>query len=787
MKKILALILTLVLLVGVLSPLTCTVGAASNNETNNYKGKVISIMGDSISTFAGYIPVADGFNLQHYTRYPQDNLLTDVNETWWMQVLTRLDAKLGVNESWRSTEIYNYIDGEVNSTYDGTKACMASTTRIQNLGSNGTPDVILFYGGTNDITQRRRVGTFDPSSVPAEVDLTSVKWDTVADAYVDAIMRMQYYYPDALIVAMFPAVTSSNTKSVIKPYTEMFTAVCDHFGVPHLDLRESGVTTSHLPDGTHPNAAGMDLITEAVLKLLNECEIEAGETTVHSITHNLSGAKSSRGYYKGVTHGKAYTTELSGTNLSASVTMGGMDITATALKNNVITIPEVNDDVVITATGKVNNPISDPYLQPLPDEWCCKTNLWPVLTHNSGLYKGSEWGTSNDVHSVTIPVNPGDRIWATSFQNKPQNGNATTATDSIRVTYFDNDGVLKSVAPATNKTEFQKDGYLTVPAGAVSANIPMWNNKADNELYILTKDHVYEDDCDTTCNCCGETRTVAGHVYDNACDPNCNNCDEPRTVTGHAYDNACDTDCNNCGDVRTVAGHAYDNASDPDCNECGAVRTITPAKKNGWVSNGGKWYYYENDVMVKNAWRRDSVGWVYLAADGAMKTNAWVRDSIGWCYVGANGYAVTNCWKKDSVGWCYLNASGSMTKNAWVKDGGKLYYVNASGYKVIDGWARDSKGWVYLGSDGTKVINKWVRDSIGWCYVGADGYAVTNCWKKDSVGWCYLNASGSMTKNAWVNDGGNRYYLNGSGYRVTGTKVIGGKTYKFNSNGILVS
>ena len=274
------------------------------------------------------------------------------------------------------------------------------------------------------------------------------------------------------------------------------------------------------------------------------------------------------------------------------------------------------------------------------------------------------------------------------------------------------------------------------------------------------------------------------HRYEN---DTCNLCGATLACVSHQYDNACDTDCNNCGEARTVADHVYDNASDPDCNECGAVRTITPAKKNGWVSNGGKWYYYENDVMVKSAWRRDSIGWVYLAADGAMKTNAWVRDSIGWCYVGANGYAVTNCWKKDSVGWCYLNASGSMTKNAWVKDGGKLYYVNASGYKVVNGWARDSKGWVYLGSDGTKVINKWVRDSIGWCYVGADGYAVTNCWKKDSVGWCYLNASGSMTKNAWVNDGGNRYYLNGSGYRVTGTKVIDGKTYKFNSNGILVS
>lgn len=48
----------------------------------NFKGKVISILGDSISTFTGYIPVSDGFNREHLARYPQDNLLTDVNETW---------------------------------------------------------------------------------------------------------------------------------------------------------------------------------------------------------------------------------------------------------------------------------------------------------------------------------------------------------------------------------------------------------------------------------------------------------------------------------------------------------------------------------------------------------------------------------------------------------------------------------------------------------------------------------------------------------------------------------
>ena len=91
---------------------SCIGCGAEHPNLANFEGKVISILGDSISTFAGYIPVADGFNLAHKTRYPQDNLLTDVNETWWMQVIHQLDAKLGINDSWASTEVYNYIDEE---------------------------------------------------------------------------------------------------------------------------------------------------------------------------------------------------------------------------------------------------------------------------------------------------------------------------------------------------------------------------------------------------------------------------------------------------------------------------------------------------------------------------------------------------------------------------------------------------------------------------------------------------------------------------------------------------
>ena len=482
----------------------CTGCGAEHPNLANYKGKVISILGDSISTFAGYIPVADGFNLQHYARYPQDNLFTDVEHTWWMQMLTALDAKLGINESWRSTEVGNIYDVEVNSGYEGTKACMASTTRIQNLGSNGTPDVILFYGGTNDITQRRTVGTFDPATAPTEVDLTSVKWDTVADAYVAAIMRMQYYYPNAEIVAMLPTFTYKNTDAVIEEYNSVFAAICEHYGVTYVDLRECGISTSDLPDGTHPNKAGMDYITAAVMDiLLDDCEVEAGEHIVHSVTHNLTGAESSLSYYKGISHGKPFTTMISGENVVVTVTIGGVDMTAACYTNGLVSIENVTDDVVITAVGKEKT-IYDDHLQQLPDELCGGMNLWTVLVPENQYYTGSRWGnlSTGQVWSITIRVAENERIYASSFEKNGSNGNDYSSSNAIRVTWFDADGVLKSLSPTEVYAEFKANGYLTVPADAVAVNIPMWNNSDDNKIYILNRTHTYENGI---CTGCGAT------------------------------------------------------------------------------------------------------------------------------------------------------------------------------------------------------------------------------------------------------------------------------------------
>ena len=498
MKRTLSLILALMLLIG-LMPMQAF---ATEAETNPYQGKVISIMGDSISTFAGYIPVADGFNLAHKTRYPQDNLLTDVNETWWMQVIKTLDAKLGINESWASSEVYNYIDEEVNSTSDGTKACMASITRIQNLGSNGTPDVILFFGGTNDITQSRPLGSFEPATAPTEVDLSSVKWDTVADAYVDAIMRMQYYYPDTQIVAMLPFYRNSQGTAKVDKYNDLFASICEHYGVTYVDLRCCGITNANLPDGTHPEANGMDYITDAVMEVLTaECKVTAGEHIVHSVTHNLNGATSSLGYYKGVSHGKSFTTTISGDDIIVTVTMGGVDITADCYTNGVISIASVTDDLVITAEGRPKTVYAD-YLQALPDDLCANTNLWTTLKPINLYYRASSgWGLNATglAHSITFSVSVGDQVWATSFQESGLNGGTK---NGIALTWFDAEGVIETFTPEKTYAEFAKNGYLTAPEGAVAVNVVMWNGDTNSEVYILNRDHCYKNG---VCSACGYT------------------------------------------------------------------------------------------------------------------------------------------------------------------------------------------------------------------------------------------------------------------------------------------
>lgn len=231
-----------------------------------YKGKLISILGDSISTFEGYIPKADGINLPHRPRYPQDNLLTDVNETWWMKSINELGGVLAVNDSWAGSTVSNHRD--INEKDFGPDAAMASLTRIRNLGSNGSPDLIFFFGGTNDAGKMVEKGIFNKEY---SLDLSRTKWTSFADAYCETLQRLRYFYPNAEIISLTPSISGGYYDNArLSEFADLANEICTYYQIKCIDLRRSGLTFDMLPDTLHPNAEGMECIFRAVINAMKE-------------------------------------------------------------------------------------------------------------------------------------------------------------------------------------------------------------------------------------------------------------------------------------------------------------------------------------------------------------------------------------------------------------------------------------------------------------------------------------------------------------------------------------
>ena len=146
------------------------------------------------------------------------------------------------------------------------------------------------------------------------------------------------------------------------------------------------------------------------------------------------------------------------------------------------------------------------HMSPLPDVLCGGTNLWALLPHDAEYYhSGEKWAKheSGLVYSVTISANGGDKLFATSFGKYPGNGNTIGTSSGIRVTFFNATGVLKTLAPQETYAEFSANGgYIVAPEGTVAVNIPMYGDDDTHALYILNRDHVYENG---TCTGCGSS------------------------------------------------------------------------------------------------------------------------------------------------------------------------------------------------------------------------------------------------------------------------------------------
>lgn len=309
-KRLLAFLISICLLINV-SP---TVFAAESN-TNAYSGKIISILGDSISTFSGQ-PHSER------NRYPGNAVgsgVDTVDDTWWMQLINDLDATLGVCEARGSSTVTNPYDEDTSDGRKGPTYAMASWGRINDLAANGTPDVILFYGGTNDRNAVYRdhlyeMGEFDPETAPAEEDYdiaadTATKWDNVVEGYIAAILRMKAKYPNAEIISILPIAKGNATT---KGFNAVLKSICDHYNVPTVSL--DSITATGTWDTLHPNDYGMDIITAEVKAVMTGTAVEYPAATAAAQREILDVAYSDTNLWPDNPDGGYYKSKIWNTN-----------------------------------------------------------------------------------------------------------------------------------------------------------------------------------------------------------------------------------------------------------------------------------------------------------------------------------------------------------------------------------------------------------------------------------------------------------------------------------------
>ena len=75
--------------------------------------------------------------------------------------------------------------------------------------------------------------------------------------------------------------------------------------------------------------------------------------------------------------------------------------------------------------------------------------------------------------------------------------------------------------------------------------------------------------------------------------------------------------------------------------------SVTSTVKNGWVSENGKWYYYESGILAKNKWLNLGGKWYYVLSDGVMVSNTWKELDGKSYYFGADGAMYVNTTTPD--------------------------------------------------------------------------------------------------------------------------------------------
>ncbi len=229
-----------------------------NRYGEYYKGPVdpkkvitkISILGDSISTFHGYIP--EDYALYYDVYAAMHNGIKGVEDIWWWKVIKLLDGELMVDNAFSGSR----VTGKSFPAGNGME-------RIGALrGTTDVPDIILVYLGYNDYG----------FSAPLEYEDGLTEEEYFSAAYPLMIKRIKECYPQAIIccATLMPtyieyrpdwSVPLNDKGLEMEAYNDVIRHTCEEHGAVLIDLYRSGIKCD-TNDGAHGTKKGHGELAE---------------------------------------------------------------------------------------------------------------------------------------------------------------------------------------------------------------------------------------------------------------------------------------------------------------------------------------------------------------------------------------------------------------------------------------------------------------------------------------------------------------------------------------------
>ena len=202
----------------------------------NAQTKLVSILGDSYSTYENYVTPSTNELWYYAQNGAQKTDVKNVRQTWWHQVISENGWRLCINNSYSGATI-SYTG------YDGNDYSARSfNTRMPDLGQ---PDIIFVFGATNDSWAGAPIGEYKYENIQYG-DLYAFR---PAMAYL--LQRMKDRYVNTEIYFILNDDLRDEIDESVK-------TICAHYSVPVIEL----VSIDKLSG--HPSVKGMRQIADQV-------------------------------------------------------------------------------------------------------------------------------------------------------------------------------------------------------------------------------------------------------------------------------------------------------------------------------------------------------------------------------------------------------------------------------------------------------------------------------------------------------------------------------------------